>query len=402
MKKLFYIISIIAGLYSCEQNLTGEITPQQAASAPDEKIPVTFQMIFPELTDYGTDLVPMSRAATETIKSIITNEYKAIIIKKIENQWFVDTVIKNKPFQLPGSIWSEVTVTTQNIAFSPIQIDLRPGTYKMGLFLGVNNVDLNPELKKGFLVSSASDILPGQNLPPAVFAHFQREILTINDPPIGTYVTSKEIFAGSVGFTVSKDRELQSKGVNTPLNVVLQRKVSRYRFLLKLTEEPTYRVTPHTAEFLLKATDDGNPFCNGLDVLGASYYDSAKPLREISLYQTTTSSFYRSKLDQEYYQMAERAHNGGSTTYGPFIIMDKPISFELTVPTFGGQSGGPLYECKDKLSLTLQSNSLITNVFVVQEPTDPNAERLLIKYIDDSQANQLFDAYYEWNATKQE
>lgn len=398
MKKLFYIISIIAGLYSCDQNLTEGITPQQATPESDEKIPVTFQMIFPDLIDYGTDFVPISRAATDTIKSMITNEYKAIIIKKIENQWFVDTIIKNKPFKLPGSIWSDVTITTSDVAFSPIQIDLRPGTYKMGLFLGVNNTDLNPELKKGFLVSSTPGIVPGQNLPIAVFAHFQGERTSDNDPPVGTYVINKEIFAGSVSFTVSKDPELQSKGINTPLNVVLQRKVSRYRFLLRQTGEPTFLKTPHTAKFILKANVAGNPFCNGLDVLGASYYDPANPLTEISLYETTRGDYYQSSFDKGYYQMAERAGGGGSTTFGPFILMDKPISFDLTVPVFNGQSGGPLYECKDMLSLTFQPNSLISNVFVIREPADSNAERLLLKYVDDPNANQLFDPYYEWNA----
>lgn len=401
MKKLFYIISIIAGLYSCEQNLTEEIIPQQVVSESDEKIPVTFQMTLPELIDYGTDLVPMSRAATDTIKSIIPNEYKAIIIKKTQNQWFVDTVIKNQPFQVSGSIQSNVTITSQNIAFSPIRIDLRPGTYKMGLFLGVNDVDLNPELKKGLLVSSTPDIMPGQNLTAAVFAHFQGERSSFNDPPVGTYVINKEIFAGSVSFTVSKDPELQAKGVNTPLNVVLQRKVSRYRFLLKQTEEFTFIKTPYTGKFILKATNADNPFCNGLDVLGASYYDPANPLMEISLYETTRGDFYQSGLDKEYYQMAERAGGGGSTTFGPFVIMDKPIDFDLTVPLFSGQSGGPLYECKEKLSLTFQPNSLLTNVFITKEPDDPNAEKLPVYYLDDPNANRLFDPYYEWNAKPQ-
>lgn len=71
MKKIFYIISILAGLYSCEQNLTEEILPQQNPET-DERVPMTFQMTFPGLTDYGTDLVPMSRATTkDTIKSLI-------------------------------------------------------------------------------------------------------------------------------------------------------------------------------------------------------------------------------------------------------------------------------------------------------------------------------------------
>lgn len=401
MKKIFYIISILAGLYSCEQNLTEEILPQQNPET-DERVPMTFQMTFPGLTDYGTDLVPMSRATTkDTIKSLIANEYKAIIIKKIENQWFVDTVIKNQPIQTPGSIWNNLTIT-KDTAFSPIQINLRPGTYKMGLFLGVNNTDLNPELKKGFLVSSAPDIVAGQNLPAAVFAHIAGppQPLT-NDPPEGTYVIAREIFAGMVNFTVGKDQELQAKGVNTPLNIALQRKVSRYRFLLKQTAELTFDRTPHKLQLILRATDANNPFCNGLDVLGGSYYDLSNPLTEISLLESTTGNFYLSTYDNELYQMAETAGGGGSTNFGPFIIMDKPINFELTVPMFSGQASGPLYECKENLSLTFQPNSLLTNIFITKEPDDPNAEKLPVYYLDDSNANRLFDPYYEWNAKPQ-
>lgn len=401
MKKLFYIISIIAGLYSCEQNLTEEIIPQQVVSESDEKIPVTFQMTFPELIDYGTDLVPMSRAATDTVKSLITNEYKAIIIKKIENQWFVDTVIKKQPFQVPGSIWASLNIT-ENTTFSPLQIELRPGTYKMCLFLGVNDADFNPQLQKGFLVSSTPDMVPGRNLPVAVYAHITgKPGLNPNDPPEGTYVIGREIFAGMVSFTVGKDQELQAKGINTPLNVALQRKVSRYRFLLKKTAEPTFDKTPHKLQFILRTTDANNPFCNGLDVLGGSYYDLSKPLTEISLVESTTGNFYLSTYDNVLYQMSETAGGGGSTNFGPFIIMDKPISFELTLPMLAGQSGGPLYECKEKLSLTFQPNSLLTNVFIIKEPNDPNVKKLPVYYLDDPNANQLFDPYYEWNAKPQ-
>ena len=398
MKKLFYIISILAGLYSCEQNFTEEIIPQQTTET-DEKIPVTFRLTFPQLTDCGTELVPMSRAASDTIKSVIRNEYKAVIIKKIENQWFVDTVIKNQYFEVSDSL-PDVNIT-DNTSFSPLQIELRPGTYKMTIFLGVNNNDLNPQLKKGLLVSSTPDIVPGQNLPAAVFPYFSGAPHSLTDPPEGTDIIVREIFAGTVSFTVDKDPELRTKGINSPLDVALQRKVSRYRFLLKKTPEPTFITTAYTIQFVLKAKDAGNPFCNGLDVLGGSYYDASNPLTEISLFESTTGKYYLSQTDNESYQMAERAGGGGSTNFGPFIIMDKPIDFQLTLPRVTGQSGGPDYECKETLMLTLQPNSLLTNIFILKEPTDPNEFKFPLYYLDDPKANQLFDPYYEWNAKRQ-
>lgn len=392
MKKIFYMISIIAGLYSCQQELLEDI-PQPETTGAEDKIPVSFSLSFPELIAYDNELVPMSRAEADMVKTVIDNSYTAVILKEIDNQWFVDTVIIDKKIA-PDSELKELPLKDTTY-YDPIRIDLRPGNYKMGLFLNTDIADLNKELKKGFLVSSTLEINPGKDLPPAFFVPITGPFKSFPDPPENTYRIMKEIFAGQTSFTVHKDKELLStKGTNVPVEIPMERKVSRYRFLLKASSNSSFTTSAYWLQTKFTATDKENPFCDGLDVLGGTYY-SDTPRTEIFLYNSSYSNIHSSAYDPNGYLLAEPV---GSTNFGPYILMDKPIDFIITIPEMMGKSDEPTPFCNDVIPGSLKPNSMFTTVFVGGEELDDYTFQVSYEFVPD--ANSIFPPYYEWNLGK--
>ena len=409
MKKLFFYISLIACTWACEKDQIDEITPTEIGGK-NGKTTVVFQTEIPGLTDYATTLEPMSRAGLDTIKTIINPRYRAIIIKWTNQKWVIDTILFSS---FNSNSWSPYIIRN-NTTLPPISVELRPGKYKIGLFLNADyNLTFLNTLKIGQVVSNNETIGKDDILAPA----YKLSVSSDNAQTI-----KDEVFSGSIEFTVGKNDHLENSGPTRPTRINVTRKVSRFRYLLKehLPEDSISDIDFFSTQYDVLAhleTTSETPFCDGLDILGRPHYHIDSTYTRLIMYMSDGANRFESEKDHRIYHMTFGTNppviTGSFPTYAfPFILTDdtKPegIPITLTSLRITGQANGysPVYKLPDDFtqSFVLKPNSILQTIYEVvgRDSTYKNEKDEVgyyLRLVNDPDAKDLFHAYFELNPT---
>lgn len=376
---------------------------QEEINYPKEEEPENYRFSIPlSLTSSvtvgeGTDYVPMATKADDQIKTMIEEECRCLVLKEIESQWYVDTLLfftwnKSKSYTSPQPITADGNLGTLDLV-------LRPGTYRLLVVANPNGVDWNPALIPGYKVKGEAT---AETPIPYAFTY------TIQQQPgyldYGYRSLFREIFTGTYQFTVSKTGDLHSDPVNGNGGVHLTRKVSRFRILLKgvVPSEPTFAFesTYYFAYLELEAQGD-NFFCDGIDCWGNAYYNRKEPTSILPLCISTSGEWHKT-ADLDSFQLVLPNHS----TYSSALVFtdetkNQGLPYAITLTRILGQSGGFTYYYPGKIEgHTLFPNSIDG---IVVQPTDRYRLKdgykveIEVEPVDVENTVTLFPPFYEVN-----
>lgn len=355
MKKKIYILSalLLVLASSCEQHLADLPDTPDAA----DKIPVQLSLSLSEALQTETGYEPMSPRADETVKAVVTNEFKVIVAKYINSKWIIDQIFDYKINPMGGSM--DKHSITDATTLRPVELMLTPGQYKVSVLTGKGSVTQNLDLAPGVVAED-----PGSSQPPlwAYTYRFNQGFLNINEAGL-----SEEIFAGNTEFTVYKTQDLHSNQLINAGQIQLSRKVGKLRFLLKertetnpgenvdqngdgrvrFTENPTqdFFITHNNGIVArLDIAEPGKKFVSGLDVWGDPQYSHyIDPKFETTLYYGAfTWKGFKAGDDGGNY-LVPMIFNSSQTTIFffteegvdfPLIISDVEVSVNDRMPTY--------------------------------------------------------------------
>lgn len=372
MKKTIQQIGIvfcaILLFMACEKEIT--VSPNTPSATTEQATTITLIPTFSRDILQETEIEPMSRAAGR-VTARIWNSYKIVIIKKVDSQWIIDTVIKNSIDPTIYDPWESKVITVYDTAsLPPIHLALRPGTYKAAFFLNAGSQNWNEDLKPGLVVSDKDDITPQDELPVAYTYEFQTDIKFLD---FGLIMLVEAPYAAYTSFTIEKNDTLQNNG-NPPIDTLyVKRKATRFRYLLtKDTAQVTkkndkngidtlnisFRPTTYslTATF---TTTEATPFCQGLNILGGGYYPQDSLCTALNVRLSTSGRWYTSPQDGKEYQLVTIEN---STYRSYHFLMDERypegIPYKIKNIEMSGQSGETPYRCKEEVSGTFYLNTI--------------------------------------------
>lgn len=256
-------------LLSCSQDERLDYVPD---GNPD-MVSAVFQLSMNQGLETGSGYEPMTKSFSgidEGTKVIISNAYRAYIVKEVGTKWIVDKILTIKintkdEWDLNGH---EVK---NNTVFHSFSTDLRPGNYKMTVFTGEKAVNWNDSnVKVGTIVEDSNDS--------SIKAPW---VCTYKPVGSGGYIfeghrsLQEEIFTNTIPFVIEKTEDLHSAAKPSIFPVSLHRMVSKFRILLKCEDGSSktnfHPEQPNSITANLK-TRNGKTFCTGLDIWGQPYY----------------------------------------------------------------------------------------------------------------------------------
>lgn len=358
-----------------------------------------------------TEILPMTRAKN-LIRTRLLNHFQAVIIKKTDNKWIVDTLITGKIDPAISDFYFRAIINVyDSVSLPALRLDLRPGTYKAGFFLNANNQDWNPNIQPGYVVSEKEDITPEDDLPVAYTYKIQE------DPHFYNYkytMLTEEPFAGWTSFTIGKNDTLEQTGSLPSQQLTLERRATRFRYLLKDTtviarlegyEFPlSFVTTPHFLRANLKVPQE-TPFCQGLNILGGGYYPRDSVCTSLGLYISTSGDWYSSPVNNRNYLMVIPEN---STYRSYYILMDEyypeGVDGKIENIYISANSGGLQYIYEGSISRKFRLNHLSGVIFEPspREAAVPNGleSTFYLEEDTDADAVKLFDPYFELNPKK--
>lgn len=396
--KIIEILTGISVLFSACSELDENMNfnkDMESKNAVEVNLSLSFA---PEVhLDGNTNYQPMSTRAGDSIKSIIANEYKCLVLKEINNIWYVDTLAKPTLTTDPSN--SELKIMSTTI-FQDLKLTLRPGHYRILAVLNPRSGEWNPQLVPGTKVK-------GDGIDTVAHAYKYR-FQTGGFANIGKREVKYEIFSGTAEFTVSKTSNLHSNPINGNTHIIFTRKVMQIRFLLKDHISPkdsfNFNPTQHTVHATLKATKEGIPFCDGLDCWGDAYYNHIKPTTELPIctdldtpWRTSTSS----KTKERYKMISSHV-----TIYSPFVFTDvnTQVPYQLENIKIIGQSGGDgfVYIYPEPIrNLQLKNDTIQQVVFQTTDIVDNHIvepqRQVTLEHLKEESSKELFGPYYECN-----
>lgn len=394
------LVSIGILLLACSEQEDNDSLISNSINNRGDKVTVKLSLsAIPErYMDNNTDYRPMSSRATGNIRSLIANNYQCLVMKEIDNKWYVDTLTNRNLTE--GSRWSDVNVTDET-SFNDLQLTLRPGHYRVLAVLNPRSGIWNPDLVPGAIVKGEADTVAY-----AYTYFYQTEKQYAN---VGKRQVSYEIFAGTADFKVEKTTNLHSIPVNGNTHITFTRKVAQMRFLLKDHESAenkfNFSDTQHTVHATFKATQPDMPFCDGLDCWGDAYYNHTNPTRELAICTDLYSDWQVANTGEKYKMTSKHV-----TIYSPFIFTDetKEIPYRVEEVKVVGQSGsyGFVYVYPDPIpDLVLKNNSIQPMVFQTTDEVNEEAARpqlqVTLEYLKEESSQEsfatYFDAYFECN-----
>lgn len=384
MKKSWIYIMVATVFCWCScQDPSWELDETQPEVVSD-RIPVTLQASFGTSIENETGFVPMgTRGGSDTIYTILNNLYKAVVAKKIDQKWILDTIVDtlvNREISRKSSI-NVIKSTT----FDPLYLELRPGIYRVTLFFNSSSLVWDSGLRPGTVVEDGSG---------AVYCAGIYWVSTFWADKGFRTLARREIFTGTVDFEVNKTTNLHSSSLD-PLQVKLERKNTCFRVLLKEDPSSGHEFGPTqitvTANFV---ADEGQYFPDGLDVWGNPWYDKNNLSDTLSL-RTSALNLV------EGYLISNEAN---TTLFSPYLIMpEEGIHCQLYSVTMTGQSNEDFqnYKLKDNF----KRNYVLKNDYIDGIVLSPTKETYLLSTGDsgvylqvvDEDPVDLFGRYMEWN-----
>lgn len=364
----------------------------------DNTVDVNFSLsLLPTMNVEGnTNYRPMSTRAEGDIQVVLKNQYYCLIMKEIDNIWYVDTLVKKN--LTTGGAWTEIKVRDTLATNLPdLQLTLRPGHYRLLVVLNPGSGAWNPGLVPGAVVKNGTDTVAC-----AYTYKFQE---STNYANFGKREVPKDIFAGTTEFTIKKTSDLHSNPVNGNTHITFYRKVMQMRFLLKDHPSPqqkyNFSETAHTVHATLKATQPDKPFCDGLDCWGDAYYNHRQPTTEMEICTDLGGAWQDSKINTRYKMYANSA-----TVRSPFIYTDETttVPYQVDSIKISGQSGvgGFVYIYTEPIrNLILKNNTIQQWVFQTTDQADEEIvapeKQVTLEYLEDESLLDLFPSNFEYN-----
>lgn len=380
-------------------------------AAGGDVVPVKFNVELELGTE--TEYVPMTRAEESKILTQLRASHPYILMKLVNEGWYIDQIGK---WDLSSSSFSDINVTGTT-SFLPLSLELRPGTYRLAVFLNGGGLTQDENYKVGSRVTDAGT--PDEEFP-CLFTYTlnSKKPKEISHLPIP--LLRSEIFSGYTEFSVNKNDDLHTGEPVRSFKVPLTRKVGQIQFLMKTTPDGRTGSILRTAYWLiaiLKATPD-KPFCEGLNALGLPYFNRNDPCTELGYYCSTLGvsspeegvDYWRTDAKGGQYQMPET----GSTD-GPFFWLADPtntegVSFSMENIRITGQSENYWYPYAGTVERTLIANQACAVAFQssgVKTYPDPQSReeylainaQLATDNTGDvlNESDYLFPPYYIWN-----
>lgn len=423
-QQLIIIASLLVFLATSCQNDDTDVFVETATTEDGVPVNVSFSMLNGLQID--NELVPMRsgvemRDGDDVIRTNISNSIKVILAKKVNSQWILADYYDYKID--PSERWVLITHDVRDTTvFSPIEMVLTPGEYSITLITGVRALNWNDtNLKRGMILTE------GDN---AEWACTYR--LTDNgyiNP--GLPALQEEIFAGREEFEVKKTDDLHSNPYPNEVQLTLQRKVGRLRFMLKkrTSADPGTNVdygapyrydydTDNTQDFFesyqagisakIKLADSGKKFSSGLNIWGEpqyNYYRIPESVSELYYSAFCWRNYYTGNDGLEYTLSMRKGTRQFGCNFFTKEGEDLPIEISDVRLTFF--SGGPSYAYDGIIEgISLQHNAISGVIFESGnvnwtyregQSIEPQRELLLVK---DALGNPVksedkFHNYYE-------
>lgn len=395
VKNIIGLVCLGVLLAACEQEEIGNYPPSAQPHHVSIPLSVASGLSLEEHSDY----VPMSTKAGDQTEAEIDNFCQCLVLKEIDSKWYVDTFLLQSRLNKALSLFVRQKVKTSG-EIGTLDLILSPGHYRILVAVNTPSNSWNPALVTGYKVKEE-----GNSNIPVPYAFTYTTDTDPDRPNYGFRSLYREIFAGTYEFTVSKTGDLHSLPSNGNQSMSLNRKVSRFRILLKNTVSPKenfpFITTEHFAHLTFETTGD-TPFCSGIDCWGDAYYDQANPLETFEMY-ISTSSRWRVATNGSEYQMVTPSNS----TYGAvFLYTDEKktegVPFRIRPFRITGQTGNfTYYYDKNIDGHILYPNSIDG---IVLQTTDEYKKipgvyspEVRVEVIPEENAATLFDCFYEVN-----
>lgn len=344
----------------------------------------------------NTDYHPMSTRADGDgvggkINALINKEYNCLVMKEIDNVWYVDTLVKptladqgNDPIKV-----------MEHPTFNNLQLTLRPGHYRILAVLNPDGTKWNNDLKPGTVVKREGDTIACAY----TYKYVNRYDFRPDSPR--RRFANKEIFVGTAEFTVDKTEDLHSASISGDTEIQFTRRVMQMRFLLKNHESKlgNFVITEESIDANISTMEDC--FCDGLDCWGDAYYNHQKPTKKIELYLTLNSPWRTAKNQEQYMMIVKSSH-----TYSPFVFTDpkKTVTYQMEDIWITGQSSTEqIYAYLEPIQdLKLRNDTIQQLVFQMSDEKTPGdyddpGWHVTLDYLENESKMDLFDNNYECN-----
>lgn len=406
LKYIGILLSSSLFLLSCQKEL--EIDTPDLLPSSSEKVTITLVPTLGAEVLQETEIMPMTRGQNR-VRTRLINRYQTVIIKKTDNKWIIDTLIKGKinPDLKDQYIPSIINVY-DTLSLPPLRLALRPGKYKAGFFLNANAQNWNPNLKPGYIVSQKADITPDDDLPVAYTYKIQEDSTFQN---YKCTMLNEEPFAAWTSFSIEKNDSLQQNKPAPKQILSLKRRATRFRYLLKDTSvnitinNDKFQMVFENTNYFFKAdfnVPKETPFCQGLNILGGGYYPKDSLCTTLKIYISTSGNLYSSPEDHHKYQMAIPVN---STYRSYYILMDEyyPQGVECTISNIklSGASQRPNFIYDGNITMNFRLNHISGVIF---EPSPREAaiingynSTFYIERNTEADAVKLFDPFFELN-----
>ena len=337
--KIWWFGILVLLFLACQQEHYWE--SDEILAEGEENIGVSFTISLASGMKLDSEIVPMNitRAGGDTVLTRICNEYKAIVVKKVDTRWIIDRIVS--PNLGKGSAWLEFGLKRTDV-LSSLQLELRPGTYRLVLFLNPTSAKWNEDLKPGMVVENED----GTVVPPKVLEYL---IGDSGYPNVGLRMLIRELFTGSVDFVVRKTDQLNQDPHENLHSVQVSRKVACFRVVLKENPEaPHFGNTEQSFKAVFTAAD-GKYFPDGLDIWGNAWYDKVNPCHSMGV--CMVSRYPQGRTD---YLVSSWT---GVTVFSPYYIVDdqnEGLPYTISDIKIFGQSGAPyqVFKCPQGYTTT--------------------------------------------------
>lgn len=382
-------IAIIALVFMACQQDKWEMDESLLAQE-EEVIPVTFNISLASGMELDSEIVPMNitRAEGDTVLSHLSNTYKAIVVKKIDTRWIIDRIVSSTLME--GAFGSEILLKRRDV-LKPLQLELRPGKYRLVIFLNAGSGKWNETLKPGTIVEDESGTVER----PQVMEYW---IAGKDYPNRYLKTLSREIFTGYVDFSVRKTDHLNANAYENLHSVQVTRKVGCFRIVLK--ENPGLRKYGNT-EQSFRATfvaADGKYFPDGLDIWGNAWYDKTNLCRSVDV--CMLSRYPAGRTD---YLVSSWI---GVTVFSPYYFVDdqtEGLPYTVRNIKITGQSGAPyqVFRFKDDYVASRVLRASYIDGIVLQPTDETYADEetqtgVYLVEVNEDPA-KLFGPFMEWN-----
>lgn len=386
--KIWWIGMLVLLFLACQQDPYGE--SDEILSEGEENVRVSFTISLASGMKLDSEIVPMNSSQTgeDTVFTRISNEYKAIVVKKIDTRWIIDRIVSSNLGI--GSAWSEIQLKRGSV-FKSLQLELRPGTYRLILFLNPDSGIWNEALKSGMVVENEE----GTIAPPQVLKY---RIGDSGYPNAGLRMLNRELFAGSADFVVKKNNQLNQDPYKNVHSIQASRKVACFRIVLKENPE-AHQFGPTEQRFTAIFTAaDGKYFPDGLDIWGNAWYDKTNPCRSMGV--CMICRYPRGRTD---YLVSSWT---GVTVFSPYYIVEdrnEDLPYTISDIDIHGQSGEPyqIFKCPQGYTTSRVFKTSYIDGIVLRPTTEIFKDETTNTGVYLEEVNEdtgsLFGPFMEWN-----